>query len=277
MRISLCNEVLRELPFPAQCDMAAALGYDGLEIAPFTLAENPLRLGAQDIAAVRRALKDAGLTASSLHWLLVAPAGLSISDPAADGPTRNAISRLCGLAGELAAPVLVHGSPEQRRTGGDPARRDQARRMLSFAAEEATRADVVYCIEPLARDQTDFVNTLDEAGELVRQIDRPNFRTMLDCAAASATERLSLAALATEGLDSGLIAHVQVNDQNRRGPGEGDTKIAPLLEALTAKAYDGWVAVEPFIYRPDGPACAARAIGYLRGLLDKAASAAPNA
>jgi hypothetical protein len=25
-------------------------------------------------------------------------------------------------------------------------------------------------------------------------------------------------------------------------------------------------AVEPFVYEPDGPSCAARAIGYLRGL-----------
>jgi len=26
--------------------------------------------------------------------------------------------------------------------------------------------------------------------------------------------------------------------------------------------------VEPFDYRPDGPGCAARAIGYLRGVLE---------
>ena len=38
MRISLCNEVIGELPFARQCELAAALGYDGLEIAPITLA-----------------------------------------------------------------------------------------------------------------------------------------------------------------------------------------------------------------------------------------------
>ena len=30
--------------------------------------------------------------------------------------------------------------------------------------------------------------------------------------------------------------------------------------------YQGIVAVEPFDYVPDGPGCAARAIGYLRGI-----------
>ena len=30
MRIALCNEVVRELPFERQCELAATLGYDGL-------------------------------------------------------------------------------------------------------------------------------------------------------------------------------------------------------------------------------------------------------
>jgi sugar phosphate isomerase/epimerase len=34
MRIALCNEVIAALPFEQQCAFAAALGYDGLEVAP---------------------------------------------------------------------------------------------------------------------------------------------------------------------------------------------------------------------------------------------------
>ena len=30
-RLALCNEVVRELTFPEQCDLAARLGYDALE------------------------------------------------------------------------------------------------------------------------------------------------------------------------------------------------------------------------------------------------------
>src|SRR4029077_17312211 len=41
MRISLCNEVVRELSFERQCAFARAVGYDGLEIAPFTLGQDP--------------------------------------------------------------------------------------------------------------------------------------------------------------------------------------------------------------------------------------------
>ncbi len=38
------------------------------------------------------------------------------------------------------------------------------------------------------------------------------------------------------------------------------------LAALMQHSYDGFVAVEPFVQKPGGPASAARAIGYLRGI-----------
>ena len=58
MRLSLCNEVIREFDFARQCAHAAALGYAGLEIAPFTLAEDPTRLAAARVVEIRRALAD---------------------------------------------------------------------------------------------------------------------------------------------------------------------------------------------------------------------------
>ena len=54
MKIALCNEVLQSLPFAQQCALAAALGYDGLEVAPFTLAADPLASDDAQAAAYRR-------------------------------------------------------------------------------------------------------------------------------------------------------------------------------------------------------------------------------
>jgi sugar phosphate isomerase/epimerase len=65
-------------------------------------------------------------------------------------------------------------------------------------------------------------------------------------------------------LASGHIAHIQFNDRNRRGPGQGDTPQRPVMQVLSDQGYQGWMAVEPFIYQPDGPACAAYSAGYLR-------------
>ncbi|MBX3455446.1 sugar phosphate isomerase/epimerase family protein [Ferrovibrio sp.] len=270
MRFSLCNEVLRPLPFAAQCEMAAALGYDGLEVAPFTLGDAPHRLPAAKRRALRRQAEDAGLAVTGLHWLLVAPEGLSIVSEDADirRQTVDVIAALCALCADLGGSYLVHGSPAQRRLpeGQEIEAAKRAVDVLAQAAQAAERAGVVYCLEPLHRGETNFVNTIAEAADIVRRIDNRHFRTMLDCSAAGLSETDNVPDLLRQWLPSGLLAHVQVNDPNRQGPGQGAMQFAPILAALKAGGYAGDVAVEPFIYTPDGPGSAARAIGYLRGI-----------
>jgi sugar phosphate isomerase/epimerase len=61
---------------------------------------------------------------------------------------------------------------------------------------------------------------------------------------------------------------VQINDRTGLGPGQGGDDFAPVFRALARTSYDHAVSVEPFRYEPDGATCAARAIGYVRGLLE---------
>jgi D-psicose/D-tagatose/L-ribulose 3-epimerase len=261
------------MPFPRQCEYAAKLGYDGLEIAPYTLSEDPPRLGAAQIAAARSAAEDCGIAVTGLHWLLVKPAGLSISskDEAVRRRTVDAMRRLIDLCAELGGRYLVHGSPHQRRVEAGETRAAalaRAKECFAAVAQRAEDARVLYCIEPLSSEQTPLINTLDEAAQIVAEIASPAIKTMLDCSSAGRMEKEPLGALAERWLPKGVIAHVQVNDRNRRGPGQGEQRFAPLFAALKRHAYAGDVAVEPFDYVPDGPGAAARAIGYVRGILE---------
>ncbi len=273
MRIALCNEVIAPMPFAQQCVYAAKLGYDGLEVAPYTLSEEPQRLGAAQLAAARGAAADAGIAITGLHWLLLKPAGLSIStrDDAVRKRTLDVMLALVDQCAELGGRYLVHGSPQQRRIDtGDTRAAALARAQECFAAvaERAEKAGVVYCVEPLGADQTPLINTLEEAAAVVKAIGGRNLRTMLDCSSAGRMETAPLPALVDRWLPEGMIAHVQVNDRNRRGPGQGEQRFAPLLRALVRHGYAGDIAVEPFDYVPDGPGAAARAIGYIRGILE---------
>jgi len=273
MRIALCNEVIAPMPFPAQCEYAAKLGYDGLEVAPYTLSDEPHRMGAAQLAAARAAAEGAGIAITGLHWLLLKPAGLSIStrDEATRRRTVDVMLAFVDQCAQLGGRYLVHGSPHQRRVDpGDSRAAALARAQECFAAvaERAAKAGVVYCIEPLSAEQTPLINTLEEAFQLVNAIGNPSIRSMLDCSAAARGEKEPLAALMDRWLPKGVIAHVQVNDRNRRGPGQGEQKFAPLFAALRRHRYAGDVAVEPFDYIPDGPGAAARAIGYLRGIIE---------
>ena len=180
-------------------------------------------------------------------------------------------SYLIELTADLGGAILVHGSPKQRAIAQGETRETAMQRAAdAFAAiaEAAAAAGVTYCVEPLAKTETEVINTVEEAAAMVREIDSPALRTMVDCCAAGLGEAQAVPDLLDRWLPTGLIAHIHLNDPNRRAPGQGDMAFAPILDRLQHHHYQGIAAVEPFVYEPDGPTTAARAIGYLSGLAE---------
>ena len=272
MRISLCNEVLADYDFARQCELARQMGYDGLEVAPLTLSSDPHLLPAERRRDIRKIAEDNGVPITGLHYLLRAPEGLSItaSDAAVRARTVDVIRRLIALSHDLGGTIIVHGSPAQRRL--EPGHEADGRRWgvecWAAIAKDAEAAGVTYCVEPLHQPDANFVNTVEEAAAIVRQIGSPAVRTMIDCSAATIWEKQSVPELIRQWMRSGLIAHMHFNDPNRRGPGEGALAFGSIITALRETGYKGNAAIEPFIYIPDGATCAARNIGYMRGVMD---------
>ena len=271
MKLSLCNEVLGSIPLDEQCQLAALLGYAGLEIAPFTLAEAPEHITSAEARRLRGVIETSGLVCTGLHWLLVKPTGLSVTDPdpAVRERTLEVVKRYIALCAELGGRVMVHGSPKQRQVAPGESHQAARAHLVAFlrgVGETAAQHGVTYCLEPLARRETTLVNTVAEAVEVVREVGLDSVRTMIDCSAAGATENESVPELIDRWMPTGLIAHIQVNDPNRRAPGQGEMRFGPILAALERHRYSGVVAVEPFDYVPDGPGCATWAAAYLRGI-----------
>lgn len=276
MEFVLCNEVVRDLEFSAQADLAARLGYAGLEVAPFTLdAQAPHALPGPERARLRRAAADAGAPILGLHWLLVAPAGLSITsaEPELRARTLDIIRGLIVLAADLGAEYLVHGSPGQRRVEapGDAGRAGEA---IAMAGEWAREAGVTYCLEPLDAGQTNWMTGVAEAAAFTAGLGNPHLRAMLDVCAAGNGEAEAVATLLARHIPGGQIGHVHLNDRNKRAPGQGHDRFTPILQALRDAGYAGRCGVEPFEYMPDGATCAARAIGYLDGCMQAISSGA---
>jgi sugar phosphate isomerase/epimerase len=273
MRLSLCNEVIGELDFVAQCALAAKLGYDGLELAPFTLSDHPERLPGRRRAELKRIAEDAGLAITGLHWLLMVPEGLSITsdDAAVRERTVDVMRRLIELCADLGGSILVHGSPGQRKIAPGQSREAalaHVRQCYGAVAGDARQAGVTYCIEPLAAGETPLVNRVEEAAAIVHEVGSPALRTMLDTCAAGQAEHEPIPDVLARWLPGGEIAHIHLNDPNRQGPGQGALRFAPILAALVRHGYAGIASIEPFVYVPDGPTSAARAIGYVKGLLE---------
>lgn len=270
-RFAICNETWGDLPFAETCQRIAAAGYDGVEIAPFTLAREFGKtvdlLTPEERQTVRRAAEEAGLAVAGLHWLLVAPPdGLHLtSDDAATGKRTGAyLASLAGLCADLGGSILVLGSPKQRSLPagiGQDAGHARLLETIRPCLEVSAARGVALCIEPLGPDETNFINTLAEARQVIEASGSPACRTIFDVKAA-ATEGQPLPDLIRANAD--IVAHVHANDVNRSAPGFGQTDFVPLLSALHDIGYSGWVSIEAFDYTPDPDTIARTGLATLR-------------
>ena len=187
MKFSVCNAVLRTMPIPAVFDLIAETGFDGVEIAPRTIASSLDEIGASHIKACRKAVESAGLEVVGVHTIFGRDPQYHILQPEPETRERTlkAIIRAVELCGELGGHVVVFGSPWQRNVPEGMSHHvaiDVAAGLIGHAnllnALEATR--VTFCFEPLSEDQTDFVNRAAKAVELVDRIDHPRVGMMLD-------------------------------------------------------------------------------------------------
>ena len=121
-RHAICNEVFNTWNFRDACRSIRKIGYTGIEIAPFTLAEDPSTISAGQRGEYRATIEYEGLTFVGLHWLMVSPKGLHVTTP--DDALRKRswehIRHLIDLCADLGpGGVMVFGSPQQRSaTGG---------------------------------------------------------------------------------------------------------------------------------------------------------------
>lgn len=265
-RHAICNEVFENRNFRDACRDIRVAGYEGIEIAPFTLAEDPGSIPAGQRREYREIMASEGLQFVGLHWLMVSPKGLHVTTPDAAlraqswQHIRNLID-LCGDLGE--GGVMVFGSPKQRATAGGLSRAEATRHFvegLASVAPLACERGVTILMEALPAGQCDVVTSLDEAATLVRQIGHPAIRTMFDSHNAI-DEVESHAALVDRHYD--LIRHIHVNELDGRHPGTGSYDFKPVFEVLRRRGYGGWISLEAFDFTPGARTIARESLRHL--------------
>ncbi len=278
-RYAMCNEAF-EAPhsggrykqadpksFAEVCRVLRTAGYDGIEIAPFTLAADPLEIDAAKRREYRRIMAEEGVGFAGLHWLLVTPKTIHVTTPdtalrtASWEYVRNLVD-LCADLGENG--VMVFGSPKQRSSTGGLTSAEATRNFVDGMASIAPRAverGVKLLMEALPKSQSDVVNTLADAAEVVKTIASPAVRTMFDCHNAE-DETTPHDELIEQYFP--LIRHVHVNEMDGRHPGTGDYDFVSIFRALDRLNYDGWVSLEAFDFEIGGERIATETIEYLR-------------
>jgi sugar phosphate isomerase/epimerase len=267
MRFALCNEMFEGRSMAKVCKVVKGLGYDGLEIAPFTLAESADKVTGEQRKGVRKTIEDSGLETVGLHWLFAGPSGLHMTtaDDSMWARTKDYLSCLLDLCSDLGGKILVLGSPKQRSIVEGQTRDGAWKRavdMLSSAMDKAGSLGLTICLEPLSPVETDFINTVAEGMEMVRQVNHPSLKIHLDVKAMCSEESSVPEIIRSVKADE--IGHFHVNDPNLYGPGMGEVDYTPIAEAMRDVGYDGWLSVEVFKYDPDPETIARKSIEYLK-------------
>jgi D-psicose/D-tagatose/L-ribulose 3-epimerase len=235
-RLALANDAFAGAPFPAFCDAVRKAGFAGVEVMPGTLGQDATSLSALDRRIVRNALVDNGLQLAGLHNLLESVPGLhaTTADATLRRRTWDYIRRLVDLCADIGdASFVVLGSGPQRSASAGMSVVEASTRLRDGLSELAAAAQirgVTVLIEPLPRRSTNVVNSVEQAAALVRRINSPAVRTMLNTAAAL-DETLPVSNL--------IRAYAPLIRYVHAAPG---ADLKPVFQALKDAGYAGWIS-----------------------------------
>ncbi|MDO5579570.1 MAG: sugar phosphate isomerase/epimerase family protein [Planctomycetia bacterium] len=286
MKIAMCNEMFNNWPFADQFRFIRECGYDGVEIAPFSIA-NDLNFADPPTSDVRmidrntrkelvRIAEGEGIQISGLHWLFAHTDGnyyLTSPDPEIQAKTADYFKELVRFCREIGGSYLVVGSPRQRSVPANlamSAAYDSAARIIQAVLPVLEETGVILALEPLTAQETNFLLTADDALFLVEKLGRPkNLGIHLDCKAMFGSERAAIPEVIRNSKYTPFLHTFHANDPNLRGPGFGDLDFQTILQALDAVHFDGWIGVEPFDYTASIERLAKESIRNLKKFLPK--------
>ncbi len=273
-RYAMCNESMAELSWTEQCRIIGDAGYQGVEIASFTLVKEGLHeigpAGRKEMVSVMR---DSGLECVGLHWLLAPPPkGLHLTTPDVTVRRRTVayLDELINFCGDLDGSYMIFGSPRQRNAKGITV--EEAKKYfaegLASVADHAQRRGVKILIEPLGKRTTDVVNTMAEATELAQRVNHPAIEGMFD---------FNNTPDETEPFDVLIrkhfkrIRHVHVQEQGGKhlGTGTAVNDYVKAFQVLKDLRYDKWVSLEVFDFDPGGEVIAQESMAILKQIESK--------
>lgn len=266
MKFGICNEIFQGWKIEDVMSHAQLAGYDGIEIAPFTLAQSVTNIPAAERKRIRDAAARMDIEITGIHWVLVQTEGLHLNHPeaAVRGRTADYFCALVEFCADLGGKIIVLGSPKQRNIleGVTPAQAwTWATETLRAAVQLAERRGVIICFEPLAPSETNFVNTAEEGIRFAKQFHSPAMKIILDVK-AMCSEAKPIPQIIRES--RGEFAYFHANDKNLKGPGFGDVDFVPIAAALRETGYDGYVSVEVFQFEEGPDVIAGKSIEYLK-------------
>ena len=219
---------------------AADFGFDGVEIAIFDPDD-------VDIEATKAALKAAGVECTGCS-ILSDDRDIISDDPAIRENAKAYLKRSIEIIGALGGSILC--GPLYSAVGKLVGRSrteeewDRAVTGLREVAKVAGDNGVTLAVEPLNRFETYFINIAEDAVQLTKDIDHPNFKVHLDTFHMNIEEKSLYDAIKNSG---DVLAHMHCCENDRGVPGSGHVDWDGVFKALDEVKYDSWIVIESFV------------------------------
>ncbi|EEF58087.1 sugar phosphate isomerase/epimerase family protein [Pedosphaera parvula] len=116
-------------------------------------------------------------------------------------------------------------------------------RHLKTLSKYAQKNGRQVCLEPLNRFETDFINTCDQALQMIQDVNNPALKLHLDTFHMNIEEKYQADAIKKAGK---LLGHFHACGSDRGTPGNDHLDWKPIVAALKSIKYDGDVVIESF-------------------------------
>jgi D-psicose/D-tagatose/L-ribulose 3-epimerase len=218
-----------------------AMGFDGVEIP----VEYPEKISAKK---VREALNANGLT-PVVCGAFGPSRDLTHDDPAVHEHCFAYILQCLDLCNEWNAKFLAGPmysavgkarmvSPKQKKLEWD-----RAVTNIHKVSKLAGERGLEIALEPLNRFESDLINTAEDVMRLIRDVNHPSAKVLLDGFHMAIEERDLEKAIISVG---NKLIHVQVSENYRGTPGTGQTPWSSFKKGLAEIGYRGAVSIESF-------------------------------
>ena len=226
MKLALSNLAWNPADEPAAIALMQKYGFMGVEIAPTKVWPSPQMVSEAELFQYREHWNGQGIKIAALQSLLYGKPDLLLFDTPDEALLY--LSAMTRIADGLGTNIMVLGSPKNR-VGGD---------FLTAVGffSIACKLGIPLCIEPNpVQYGCAFINTTEEAQELVAAVNHPNFRLHLDSGIMTLNGE-------TEILPD--IAHFHISQPYLSPVGPGTVEHIAMAAALRGINYKGWCSVE---------------------------------
>ena len=159
------------------------------------------------------------------------------------------ISELIDLAPQLGSKVICGPMYSETGRAGRHTAEEREQQLAQIASylkplcHQAEAAGVVLAMEPLNRFETDCINTLEQAVDLIERVGSPALKIHIDTYHMNIEEDDSAAAILKHGQH---IGHVHASASHRGLLGQDQVDWDGVLSALQTIGYEGDIVIESF-------------------------------